>query len=259
MIAITIDCEQWNLGEIRGLKDRLKNNTLYSYYGNKKLLEIFEKYNIKATFFITSYFAEKHGKQVLEIIKKGHEIASHGHCHFYRNNKELNLEEDITKSKEIIEKLINKKVLGFRAPQMQFSLELIKILEKLDFRYDSSIHSANIPGFYNNKSALLFPYRIGKITEIPASASYKLRLPFSWTVFRNMPLKYSEVIIRKLIKKGIVPVIYFHSWEFYQVNEEGLRLDITRNTGEKLCKKIDRFFKKFKNEKFILMKDLVIN
>lgn len=256
MIAITIDSEQWNLAELRGRKDKEKDNISYSKEGNKRLLEIFKKYNINATFFISGFFAEKQKKQVLDIAKN-HEIACHGYNHFYRNNENLNLDEDVIKSKRILEKITKKQIRGFRAPQMQFSNELIKSLEKEGFKYDSSIHSAWLPGFYNNRKVSLKPFKIGKVTEIPASASYKLRLPFCWMFMRNLPLAYSTRIVKNLLKKGIIPVIYVHSWEFFEVKSKILPFYITRNTGEKFCKKFEKFLDVFKDEKFVTMKELI--
>ncbi len=256
MIAITIDCEQWNSPAIRGKEDPENNNIKYSIEGNKSLLKILEKYKIPVTFFVTGFFAEKEQKQIKEISKK-HEIACHGYNHFYRGNKRFDLKEDIFKAKKILEKITKKKIFGFRAPQMQFSEELIRILEELNFTYDSSIHSAWLPGFYNNRDKPLKHYKIGNIIEIPASASYKLRLPFSWMFMRNLPLWYSVKIIKKLLKKGVIPVIYFHSWEFTEIKSKNVGFYVTRNTGKKFCNKFEKFLETFKEEKFVMMKELV--
>lgn len=146
--------------------------------------------------------------------------------------------------------------MGFRAPQMQFSEELIKILNNLSFKYDSSLHSAWLPGFYNNKNKPLIPFKIGNVLEIPASASYNLRLPFSWMFMRNLPLWYITKIINRLLKNRIVPVIYLHSWEFYKIENKNVPFYMIRNTGEKFCKKFERFLEKFKDEEFVTMGEI---
>lgn len=255
MIALTIDCEQWNSPKLRGIEDADNGNTCFSYNGNIELLKILDKHNIRATFFVTGVFAEKNKEQVKEI-GKNHEIACHGYNHFYRNNKNLNLGNDILKSKKILEEITKKKIYGFRAPQMQFSKDLIDVLERLNFKYDSSIHSAYLPGFYNNRKMPLEPFIIGKILEIPASASYKSRLPVSWMFLRNLPLCYSVKIVMGLIKKNIIPVIYFHSWEFTEIKSKSVAFYITQNTGKRFCKKFEKFIEAFKNEEFVLMKDI---
>ena len=47
----------------------------------KKILELFKKYNVKATFFTLGYIAEKFPDLIHEIIEEGHEIGSHGYSH----------------------------------------------------------------------------------------------------------------------------------------------------------------------------------
>jgi len=256
MIAITIDCEQWNPHEIRGNKERILDDTFYSFEGNKKLLNVLENNNIKVTFFVTGYFAEKQKQQIKEI-SENYEVASHGYNHFYRRNKNFNLKEDILKSKKILEKITNKKILGFRAPQVQFSEELIKILSDLNFKYDSSIHTAYLPGFYNNKDKSLKPFKINNLFEIPATGSHKFKLPISWIFFRNLPLIYTIKTVRNLLKHNITPVIYFHSWEFYKIKDKKLPFYYTRNTGDKLLKKLEKFIQYFKEQEFVMMKDLI--
>ncbi|MBU0959404.1 MAG: polysaccharide deacetylase family protein [Nanoarchaeota archaeon] len=255
MICLTIDCEQWNVPELRGKEDPSNGNTLYSLEGNKKLLKILNKHKVRATFFVTGVFAEQNKEHVKELSKE-HEIACHGYNHFYRGNPNLNLKGDISKSKKILEKITKRKILGFRSPQFQFSKGLIKVLEELNFKYDSSIHSAYLPGFYNHKDKPLTPFKIGKILEIPASARPGSRLPFSWIFIRNLPLIYSVGAVRKLLKLGIIPVIYVHPWEFYEIKNKNVPFYITRNTGARFCKKFDRFLSKFKDERFVTMEEI---
>ena len=85
-ICITIDCEEWNSPALRGKKDAEHNSTAYSRLGNERLLELFHKHNIKATFFITGYYAEHEPEDVKRIAQAGHEIACHGYEHHYRGN-----------------------------------------------------------------------------------------------------------------------------------------------------------------------------
>jgi len=255
MIAITIDCEQWNSPKLRGIDDKSNDSVEYSFEGNKNLLKILEKHNVPATFFVTGFFAERKKDQIKEI-SKNHEIGCHGYHHFYRRNKNLNLKEDISKSKRILEKITKKKVTGFRAPQMQFSKELIEVLSNLNFKYDSSLHPAYLPGFYNNRNKPLRPFKIKNLLEIPASASYSMRLPISWIFIRNLPLFYSINIIKKLIRKNIIPVIYFHSWEFFKFRNKNIPFYITRGVGPKFCRKFDKLLSYFKDEKFVTLKEI---
>jgi len=255
MIALTIDCEQWNPLIGNGPK-KGEGNTDFSREGNLQLLKLLDEFNIKVTFFVTGYFAEKEPEHVKYLYSKGHEIASHGYCHFYRGNSNLNLKEDISQSKQILERTINDKVVGFRAPNLQFSLELIKNLYSLGFKYDSSLHPTYLPSYYNNLRYPIYPHQPIKdldVLEFPLGVMPLTRLPIGWIWMRNFGSFWSTIGTKQLLKRGIVPVIYIHSWEFTKL--EGTHAyDIrTRNTGKKFCSIISNFLNNFKDEEFITL------
>ena len=128
--------ESWSKYESRVLKN------------TNKILDLFEKYQIKATFFTLGYIAEKFPDLIKKIDNKGHEIASHSYSHLdIRKTTEKDFENDIVKSIKILEEIIGKKVLGFRAPYFSIdkkSFWAMKILSKY-FKYDSSIFPVKTP------------------------------------------------------------------------------------------------------------------
>ena len=82
----------------------------------RTILDLFEKYNVSATFFTVGYIAEKHPELIEEVVSKGHEIGSHGYSH--TNIKKMNresFESDLLKSLEVLRRLSGENVLGFRA------------------------------------------------------------------------------------------------------------------------------------------------
>ncbi|TSC94259.1 MAG: PEP-CTERM locus polysaccharide deactylase [Parcubacteria group bacterium Licking1014_1] len=261
MIALTIDCEQWNCPLLEGKKTEENNNTSFSKSGNEALMDLFARHNVKATFFVTGYFAEKEPKQVKAIKEKGHEIACHGYNHFYRGNKNLNIKQDIINAKEILEKITGKSINGFRAPQMQYSEKLIEILDDLNFKYDSSLHPCWLPGYYNNldKPTKIFkPLKNKDIIEIPASVS-SLRLPISWLFIRLFGINRTISACKSLLKKNITPVLYFHSWEFIKMESKFVPFYYNFRTGKPFVKDIERFIRYFENVSFITIENLIDN
>ena len=205
MIALTIDCEQWNCPLLEGKSVKENDNTSFSKQGNAVLLDLLDKYNIKNTFFVTGFFAEKEQEQVKLIKKEGHEIACHGYNHYWRGNKNLDIRQEIIKSKKILENITQEKIKGFRAPQLQYSSELIKILDESGFQYDSSLHPLYLPGCYNNlnKPITIFkPPESRNIIEIPVSVS-SFRLPISWVFIRVFGINRTIACCKKLLKKKI--------------------------------------------------------
>ena len=112
------------------------------------LLELFSKYDVKATFFVVGYFAEKFPELIKGIHEEGHEIASHSFSHIdLRKASKMEIEKDLIKSFEVLENVTGEKVLGFRAPF--FSIDdsnswVIDFLKK-HIKYDSSIFPVKSP------------------------------------------------------------------------------------------------------------------
>lgn len=157
----------------------------------KLLLNLFEKYNVTATFFTLGYIAEKHPQLIEEIISKGHEISSHGYAHLdIRKLSKKEFEEDFKKSLDILYSITKEKILGFRAPFFSIdkkNLWVFDILKK-NVKYDSSIFPVKTP-LYGIPDAINHHYKIsqnpllennnGDFFEIPP-----LTLKF---LFRNIP------------------------------------------------------------------------
>ena len=71
------------------------------------ILDLFDKYDVKATFFTLGYIGEQFPDLLKEIDRKGHEIASHGYAHLdLRKSTKEDVEEDLVKSINILEKVI---------------------------------------------------------------------------------------------------------------------------------------------------------
>jgi polysaccharide deacetylase family protein (PEP-CTERM system associated) len=144
--ALTIDVEDYfqvsNFEHIIDRKDwdkfecRVEPNTYI-------ILNLLKQFNIKATFFVLGWVAERYPGLVREIYQKGHEVACHSYDHrlIYCQSKE-EFREDVRKTKRIIEDLIEEKVLGYRATSYSITkktLWALKILAQEGFQYDSSI------------------------------------------------------------------------------------------------------------------------
>ncbi|MEK7664976.1 MAG: polysaccharide deacetylase family protein [Patescibacteria group bacterium] len=259
MIALTIDCEEWDCPLLEGKTVKENGETSFSKKGNEVILDLFDKYNIKATFFVTGYFAEREPEQVKLIQKMGHEIACHGYNHFYRGNKNLDIKQDIIKAKEILEKITQKNIRGFRSPQMQYSEKLIEILDSLNFKYDSSLHPCYLPGYYNNlnKPTKIFkPLKNSNIIEIPASVSF-FRLPISWVFIRLFGINRVISACKGSLKKGAIPIIYFHPWEFVKMESKFVPFYYNFRTGKPFIEDIEKFIQKFKKESFIVLESLL--
>lgn len=96
----------------------------------KSILDILDQYQVKTTFFMVQFWAEKFPDDVLEIYNRGHEIGNHSSTH--PNMAKLSI-EDMTKelkgAEDAIEKIIGQKPTVFRPPFGAYSNSLIEVCE----------------------------------------------------------------------------------------------------------------------------------
>lgn len=125
-----------------------------------RLLRVFEKYDIKTTFFATAKTLETNPEAGKEIVRRGHEICSHGYRWIEHFTLSIDQERDsIRKAIETIEKLTGQRPLGWycREPS-ENTIELLA--EEGGFLYGSDIYNDDIPYYVNvrGKNFLLIPY-----------------------------------------------------------------------------------------------------
>lgn len=170
------------------------------------LLDLYEKYNIKTTFFFTGYIAKLFPEVVKMIIPYGHEVASHGLSHRKEDGFDvMPLDKQIIhlkESKNILEDISGKEVISFRAPALRVNGNTPIALNESEFKIDSSISSQRFDMFMSfggfNKlkwvTAPRLPYRTstnslfrkgdGNIIEIPISSTI---MPYIGTTLRVFP------------------------------------------------------------------------
>ncbi len=143
---LSVDVEDWfHILEVNSsprfelwarLESRVERNVM-------RLLDEFDINGIKVTCFFLGWVAERFPHLVLEVARRGHEIASHGYSHrlIYTQSRQ-EFREDIRKAKDILENTTGTPVLGYRAPGFSIVKSTIWALEELvtaGHQYDSSI------------------------------------------------------------------------------------------------------------------------
>jgi polysaccharide deacetylase family protein (PEP-CTERM system associated) len=189
----------------------------------RRLLDIFDAYDAKATFFVVGWIANRTPDLVREIGARGHELACHSYWH--RTVYSLSPQEfrqDTRDAVRAIEDAAGIAVNGYRAPTWSItrrSLWAIEILAEEGFAYDSSIFPVHhdlygIPGAMEHPYVWRTPNH--QILEIPPAtlAVGRTRLPAAGGGYlRILPLSYSFMAIDQLTRRNHLPVVYLHPWE----------------------------------------------
>lgn len=200
----------------------------------ERLLKLFDDSGIKATFFVLGWVAEKFPSLIREINQQGHEIASHGYSHqlIYNQTPEL-FRDETAQSKDILENLIQKPVIGYRAASYSItakSLWALDILAELGFTWDSSIFPVRHDR-YGMAGSPESPYIIQtsqgqQIKEFPLTTAkvFGLAIPAAGGgYFRQYPYKLSKWLFQRASLNNTRPLIfYLHPWE---IDPEQPRVD----------------------------------
>jgi polysaccharide deacetylase family protein (PEP-CTERM system associated) len=203
-------------GEWSELESRVERNT-------HKILELLVSREVKATFFVLGWIAERHCGLVRAIVKEGHEIASHGYDHkMISSQSQEEFREDIRKTKGLLEDMSGTAILGYRAPSFSITTDTLwalAILAEEGYIYDSSIFPImhdryGIPGA--KPVFHLLTTNAGPLWEVPpATASIVgIRIPIAGGgYFRLYPYALVRYFLKKGEDEGQTHVMYIHPWE----------------------------------------------
>ena len=236
--AISVDVEDFfqvsafekyiNRSEWDKIPSRVEKNTY-------RILEILSYYNIKATFFILGWIAERYPLLVRTISSHGHEIACHGYSHIKAYLQEPDeFRDDVFSAKSIIEDIAGVRMRGYRAASYSIgsrNLWALEILDDLGFDYSSSIYPIkhDIYGMPNAPRFAFKPENTNQLIEIPVStiSIFGKRFPCGGGgFFRLYPYEFSKWAINKVNNEEGQPCIfYFHPWEIDPDQPRQLGLD----------------------------------
>lgn len=249
-LAPSIDRSSWSSREYRA-----EANT-------DRALELLARHEVKATFFVLGWIAEKSPGLVRRIVAAGHEVASHGQSHRdVYSQSPAEFAEETRRSKETLETISGQAVLGYRAASFSItsrSLWALDTLIELGFQYDSSVFPIvhdryGIPGAEPHPGRLTAPSG-GSIVEFPMSTASWLgrRWPVSGGgYFRILPYWLTTRGMRQVNQDQHQPfVFYMHPWEMDPEQPRvkvGLRSRLRHYTNLQLFEqRLDRLLGEFR-------------
>ena len=221
---LTVDVEDWfhicGVGQWlpRNRWDRLESrvapNTL-------ALLDLFDRFQAKATFFVLGWVAERQPDLVREIARRGHEVASHG----YRHQRVYTLsrpdfERDLNRSLEILTPLAGRSINGYRAPEWSIrrdSLWALDILRQAGLRYDASMAPLPVIGHQDGPRGIhRRRTRYGTLWEVPPLVGPtpwgNLPVGGGWGL-RIFPASLIRFFIRRQNRRHGPALLFFHPRE----------------------------------------------
>jgi polysaccharide deacetylase family protein (PEP-CTERM system associated) len=262
--ALTVDLEEYfQVSAFEGVIDRASWDDIPSRLepGTRRILDLFDVHDVKATFFVLGWIAERHPAMVRELVERGHEVASHGYEH--RLVSDLGREgfrEDLRRASAAIEEAAGIQVRGFRAASFSISADTpwaFDVLCEEGYAWSSSVFPVRhdrygIPDFprypvrvagTEGRSLWEFPMTTWRVLgrNVPAAGG-------GW--LRALPAFVMRRAIRAANDDGEPAIVYVHPWELDpdQPRVEGAswssrfrhRLNL-RKTGKRLARLLARF------------------
>ncbi|GAA8570087.1 polysaccharide deacetylase [Helicobacter pylori] len=149
--GVDIDAVAGWLGSYGGedSPDDISRGLFAGEVGIPRLLKLFKKYHLPATWFAPGHSIETFPEQMKMIVDAGHEVGAHGYSHENPIAMSAKQEEDVLlKSIELIKDLTGKAPAGYVAPWWEFSNITNELLLKHGFKYDHSLmHNDFTPYF----------------------------------------------------------------------------------------------------------------
>lgn len=213
-----------------GVDNLIYGKTSCGYFGIDCLMDLFDRYSIKGLFFVDIAEAWEYGEDTISDILKhieerGHNVGVHLHPDRMADKDrkflwQYSLEEQfalINQCTKLYYKHLNHYPLAFRAGRYGANHDTLKVLSKLNYKYDMS-------EFYGRKSCKIIPntttnrvVKINNVLEIPVT-SYKSFELFSYTRFdkldTTLPLDEFKHVYNKIIDTNSVDVASFFLHSF---------------------------------------------
>lgn len=225
-----------------------------------RMLDLFHRTGVRATFFLIGSEASRHSDTVRMIIDGGHEVASHSMSHRlpFAGLDDGRAEVEIRESRQLLERLAGAPVDGFRAPSWDMDSHLLSRVAAAGYRYDASAYpSILLPllrraiaarslggsprtstGLWDGVFGPTTPYYVttaaGGVWEVPLCTTPYARLPHYHTLRFVLPEPAFRLICAwARTRRG--PVTYqFHAVDFMGLAEDGLDPRIADHPGMNL-------------------------
>lgn len=218
--AFTVDLEDWYHGiELPASEwGRQERRIEIGFY---KIFELLERYQVKATFFVLGWVAEKYPQLIKALSSAGHELASHGYSHekVYHLTP-AQFREEIKTTKKTIEDLSGKLLVAYRAPFFSItekSLWALEILAEEGHTIDCSISPIKTWRYgIKNCPDEIFNITEPNIIEFPVSSFnfFSKRWAVGGAYFRLFPYVFTKRALENRGKNGRHSMFYIHPWEY---------------------------------------------
>ncbi len=149
-VCLSFDVDNETLGLNRGntAPVSLSAGEFGAMSGLPRVLELLDRHEVPASFFIPAVSAMLHPGMIHEILRRDrHEIGVHGWIHENLSGIDDPVEEKrlMNQAIDYLTRMTGKRPVGYRAPSWAFSKYTIDLIQEAGFLYDSSMMAMDEP------------------------------------------------------------------------------------------------------------------
>ena len=145
-LSFDLDTETLSLRNGITSPSRLSSGQYGARAGLPRILDLLDRYDIKATFFMPAVSAKLYSEDVKRIADAGHEVGIHGWIHEFTGT--LGRAEErmlMQQSLDTLEEITGRRPVGIRTGSWEYSENTLELIEELGLFYDSSLMADDIP------------------------------------------------------------------------------------------------------------------
>jgi len=192
----------------------------------RRILDLFDRLEVRGTFFVLGEVATFYPDLVREIQARGHEVGCHG---FHHVDIDVlgpeGFRRELSEARRVLSSLLSRPPVGYRAPNLLLRDFMIPILRDEGFRYDASVCTARgvLGKDFGHEHRASSPYRFrdrfsrpdpsGDMVEIPLPTFPVLRLPAATGILTRVAGRaWTLFALRHALREGDAQY-YFHPYE----------------------------------------------
>jgi peptidoglycan/xylan/chitin deacetylase (PgdA/CDA1 family) len=174
--------------------------------GAARLLAMLREWGVPSTWFVPGHSAETFPEIARQIAADGHEIGNHGYFHSHPKSPE-DEEQILVRGNDALMRVTGKRPVGYRSPGAGLSFNMVGLLLKHGFSYDTSLMSDDFTPHYmrvGDAAPEDGPYQFGKPVDV-------VEIPFTWGLDDFPAFEY--VTSRAGIQQGLSsPEAVYEIW-----------------------------------------------
>ena len=255
--TVNVDCDTLeNYAQGYGFDYRDRPNRIFTK-ALPRLLDLLRETGVRATFFVIGQDLTNpdHREVFHRALAEGHELANHtwSHPRQFAGLKPAVQEREVRRTHDLVAEHFGYRMTGFRAPCYDMDAAGIRLLERLGYRYDSSVHPSPVvwlfdvvvwmkglfrrwesrPNCLFNGFGPTIPYypapadlwRRGgprQVIELPTNVWPMLRIPFYGTWHLEFGESWFHRGLALLVRHGVPLNYHLHAVELLGFREDGL-------------------------------------